>query len=98
MPFALLPDSVHVDTPDAHEVIPFLHAFGGWQLVPGVQPEHPPLLHTWLVPHDVPLGLSPVSAHIIVPVAHEVAPVLHVLPGWQVVPAVHAEHPPLLHT
>jgi hypothetical protein len=98
VPFGLLPDSAHVDMPVVHVVTPFLQGFVGGQLVPGVQPEHAPLLQTWLVPHDVPFALLPVSAHTIVPVAHEFVPVLHVLPGWQLVPAVQAAHVPLLQT
>lgn len=98
VPLGLLPVSLHVEMPDAHVVEPFLQTFAGWQVVPAVQPEHAPLLQTWLVPHAVPLALLPVSAHADTPEAHEVAPVLQVLPGWQAVPAVQAAHAPLLHT
>jgi len=98
VPFGLLVVSPQVEMPDAHVVAPFLHMFEGGQGVPAVHPEHAPLLQTWLVPHDVPFGLLPVSAHIDTPEAHEVAPVLHTFPGEQVVPAVQAEHTPLLHT
>jgi hypothetical protein len=51
-----------------------------------------------LVPHVVPLALLVVSAHVIVPVAHVFAPFLHGFVGWQLPPAVHATHVPLLHT
>jgi hypothetical protein len=46
VPFGLLPDSAHVDMPVVHVVVPFLQGFVGGQLVPGVQPEHAPLLQT----------------------------------------------------
>jgi hypothetical protein len=98
VPFALLPFSVHVMEPVAHEVTPFLHGFVGWQPIPAVQPPHEPLLHTWFVPQAVPLALFPLSAHVIAPVAQEVVPFLHGFVGWQTVPAVHAEQVPLLQT
>lgn len=41
---------------------------------------------------------SPFSAQTAVPVVQEVAPVLHGLVGWQVVPAVQAPQLPPLHT
>ena len=34
-----------------------------------------------LVPHEVPLGAMPVIRQTDVPVVHEVAPVLHLVPG-----------------
>ena len=46
----------------------------------------------------MPFALLVVSAHVMAPVAHEVAPFLHGFVGWQAVPAVHAPHVPLLHT
>jgi hypothetical protein len=36
-----------------------------------------PLWHTWFVPQDVPFGLLAASAQAEVPLAQEVAPVLH---------------------
>ena len=59
---------------------------------------HTPLLHTMLVPHDVPLGLSPVIPQTIAPVVHTFAPVLHWFVGWQLVPDVQAVQAPALHT
>ena len=98
MPFALLVVSAHVIAPLAHAVAPFLHGFVGWQAVPAVQAEHVPLLHTRLVPHAVPFALLPVWAHTDAPVTHEVVPVLQMFVGWQLAPAVHATHAPLLQT
>ena len=85
-------------TPVAHDLVPFLHGFVGWQLAPSVHAVHAPSLHTRLVPHGVPFGWLPVTPHTITPVVHTFAPVLHRFVGWQLVPAVHAEHAPLLHT
>jgi hypothetical protein len=63
-----------------------------------VQAAHVPLLQTMFAPHDVPLVLLVVSAHVMPPVAHEVDPFLHGFVGWHVIPAVHPPHAPLLHT
>lgn len=98
MPFALLPVSTHISVPLAHEFVPVLHVLPGWQAAPAVHVLQRPLLHTMLVPHTVPLGLLPVSAHTDAPVTHDVVPVRHAFVGWQLAPAVHATHVPLLHT
>jgi hypothetical protein len=76
-PFDLSVVSLHTGRPVAQEIVPFLHALGGWQAMLIVHAPHVPLLHTMLVPHEVPFGLSPVTPQTIVPVAHEFAPVLH---------------------
>ena len=66
------------------------------QLPPAVQLLHAPALHTLLVPHEVPFITFPVSAQTEVPVAHEVAPVRHVVPGGvHVTPAVHETQLPV---
>ena len=57
-----------------------------------------PPLHTWFVPQAVPFGLFPVSAQTDVPVTHEVVPFRQTFGGWQLAPAVHATHVPLLQT
>ena len=59
-----------------------------------------PVLHTMLVPHDVPLATSADSVQTTAPVVHETVPVRHGLPVIaQVAPAVHEAHVPvLLHT
>jgi hypothetical protein len=44
------------------------------------------------------LALLVVSAQVIVPVKHDVAPFLHGFTGWQAVPAVQAPQVPLLQT
>ena len=46
VPFGWSPVSLHTIVPVAHEFAPVLHRFVGWQLVPDVQAEHVPLLHT----------------------------------------------------
>jgi hypothetical protein len=67
----------------------------GVQLPPAVQLTHVPLLHTLLLPHDVPLITFPVSAQTEVPVAHEVAPVRQTFDGVQVTPAVQGTQVPV---
>ena len=44
-------------------------------------------LHTMLAPHIVPVARLPDSMQTDEPVAHEVAPVLQALVGWQLAPA-----------
>jgi hypothetical protein len=66
--------------------------------VPATQLTQLPAMHTRLVPHVVPFGRLPVSAHTDAPVAHDVAPVLHGLPGWQLAPAAHDTQLPALQT
>jgi hypothetical protein len=58
----------------------------------------PPVQDMTPVPHGVPAGRLVVSMQVIVPVMHEVVPFLHVLLGWQTVPAVHDTQVPALHT
>jgi hypothetical protein len=70
----------------------------GVQAPPAVHETQLPLLHTMFVPHDVPFPTLPVSAQTEAPVTHEVAPVLHRFSGWQLAPAVHGVHVPLLQT
>lgn len=58
-----------------------------------------PALHTRLFPHDVPFGALPVARHTELPVAHEVAPVLQMLPpGVHATPAAHVAQLPDEHT
>ena len=77
VPFALFVVSSQTGSPVPHEYVPFLQRFSGWQVAPTVHGPHVPALHTMFVPHVAPFGLSPVTLHIIVPVVHEFAPVLH---------------------
>jgi hypothetical protein len=57
-----------------------------------------PPAHDCPAPHSVPMPLLPVSTHTDAPVMHDVAPVLHVLVGWQAWPAVQETQLPVLHT
>lgn len=76
IPLALFPASVHTGAPVPQLIVPVLQGFVGWQAVPAVHAIHVPVLQTWFVPQTVPLVLLAISAHIEVPDAHEVAPVL----------------------
>ena len=62
---------------------------------PWVQATHEPLSQTLLVPHAAPLArLVPWSAHVELPVEHDVSPLWQGLLGVQVVPAVQLAHDP----
>ena len=75
VPVALLVVSVHTDDPVAHDVVPFLHGFVGWQAVPAVHDTHRPVRHTRFVPHDVPsVRLVVASVHIATPVVQDCVP------------------------
>ena len=99
VPAVLLPLSTHVCVPDEQDVVPVLQMPGlvvhAVFIVHGPQV---PLLHTWFVPQDVPLGRFPVSAQTDVPVTHDVAPVRQGFVGWQLAPAVQPPQMPLLQT
>ena len=58
----------------------------------------PVALHTMLAPHIVPLARLPDSMQTGEPVAHDVAPVLQGLVGWQLAPAEQLTHVPALQT
>ncbi|HEY6478052.1 MAG TPA: hypothetical protein VI456_15850 [Polyangia bacterium] len=98
VPSARFPFAVQTDVPVEQDVVPLLHGFDGWQLIPSVQPLQVPLLHTLLFPHDVPSATLPLSVQTEVPVEQEVAPVLHGFDGWQLVPCVQLLQVPPLHT
>jgi hypothetical protein len=99
-PFArLVPVSVQVAAPLAHDCVPVWQVLAGVQVEPVTQGTHTAeALHTISVPQVVPVALFVVSMHTDVPVAHEVAPFLHGLAGWQTVPAVQVLHAPARHT
>ena len=93
VPFATFPDSVQTGTPVAHEVAPVRQAVAGVQTAPTVQAPQAPLLHTMLVPQEVPLETFPDSVQTGAPVSQAIAPVRHGLPlTLQVAPdgAAHA--------
>jgi hypothetical protein len=92
------PVSWQVAAPVVQVSVPVWQGLAGVQAPPAVHATHAPVLHTRLVPHTVPFGAFPVSAQTDAPVTHDVAPVLQRLVGWQLAPAVHAMHEPLLHT
>lgn len=54
VPLVALPDSLHTDTPVAHDVVPALHGLLVWQLRPAAHATHAPPLHTRSVPQVVP--------------------------------------------
>ena len=59
----------------------------------------PPSLQTMSVPHIEPFCWTPLlSAHVVVPVVHEVVPVWQALLGMQASPEVHPVHVPALQT
>jgi hypothetical protein len=79
---AAFPLSVHVDEPEAHDVVPVWQAFAGVQERPVVQAAQVPPLHTWFVPHESPFVAGvPVSVQVATPLAHDV------VPTWQALPA-----------
>src|SRR5262249_871764 len=57
-----------------------------------------PFTHDWAAPHSVPEPLVPVSMQTDIPVAHDVAPVLHWFVGWHGWFATHETQLPALHT
>lgn len=67
VPFGRFPDSWQTDEPVAHDVVPVLQAFAGWQLVPAAHMTHVPALQTRSVPQVTPFANDwPVSVQSIV--------------------------------
>ena len=93
-----VPVSWQVGAPVVQVSVPVWQGLGGAQAPPAVHATQAPLLHTRLVPHDVPFATFPVSAQTEAPVTHDVAPVRHGFVGWQLAPAVHGPQTPLLQT
>src|SRR5262245_21966374 len=56
VPCPLLPLSMQTEAPVAHDVMPVLHGFVGWQAWPAVHDTHMPVLQTRFIPHAVPSG------------------------------------------
>ena len=98
VPFVTFPLSAQTEVPVEQEVSPVLQGFVGWQLTLALHEPHVPLLHTLLVPQDVPFVTFPLSAQTEVPVEQEVIPILQGFVGWQLTPEVHEPHVPLSHT
>ena len=95
----LVPVSVQVAAPLAHDCVPVWQVLAGVQVAPVTQGTHLAVVsHTMFVPQAVPGALLVVSTHAEVPVAHDVVPFLHGLVGWQTVPAVHDTHMPVRQT
>jgi hypothetical protein len=92
------PLSVHTGLPVLHVSVPVWHGLAGTHAAPALHATQLPPMHTMLLPQLVPFGRLPDSAHTGDPVAHDVAPVLQTLLGWQLDPAAHATHDPPLHT
>ena len=65
---------------------------------PAVHATQLPVLQTMFAPHEVPSGLLPLAPQTIVPVLHDVVPILHMFAGWQPTFAVQAVHVPALQT
>jgi hypothetical protein len=100
IPLAAERGFVHTDVPVEHEVVPVWQTLPfGVQPAPAVQSTQVPLLHTLLLPHDVPSATFVAFAQVDVPVEQSDVPVLQTLPpGLHVAPAWQAPHVPLLHT
>jgi hypothetical protein len=78
-----------------------LHVFAGLQLWLLMQGMHMPALQTavfTVAPQSLPFAAFPLSAQVIVPVPQAVLPVLHVLVGLQLFPAMQVTHIPALQT
>ena len=95
---ASVPVSVQVELPVLQLRTPTWQGLLGVQAPPAVQTTQSPLLHTWFVPQDVPLGRFPVSAQADVPVRHDVVPVRQRFAGWQLAPPVQPPQIPMLQT
>ena len=103
VPAALLVPSTHVIAPVVHDVVPFLHAAFGLLLhvLPAVQATHAPVpLHTRFVPQPVPAALLVESLHVMMPVAHAVAPFLQAAFGFELHVWLRTQppHEPMLQT
>lgn len=62
VPLFLFPDSTQTGEPVAHDVVPVLQAFAGWQLAPAAQDTQVPALQTLSVPQPAPFASAfPVS-------------------------------------
>ena len=93
------PLSLHVDAPVVQVSVPVWQGLlMGVQAPPLVHPMHVPALQTWFVPQGVPLARFPDSTQRGEPVAQDVVPVLHALPGWQLEPAAQVTQVPALQT
>jgi len=87
VPFGLLPDAVHVDTPVEQVVVPTLQGSAREHGLPCVHAAHAPALQTFPVPQDVPVGTRPrVSEQLIVGEQTDV-------PTWQGLAGVQASPP-----
>jgi hypothetical protein len=60
-----------------------------------VQLTHWPSLHTWLLPHALPFGATPVSTQTGAPVVQAILPALHVSGRSQGMSATQATHSPV---
>ncbi len=95
VPSATLPVSRHTGEPVVHVVAPVRQGLVGAQGAPSLHATQVPApLHTRPVPHDVPPGRLPVSAHVGMPVEHVIEPVRQGLSGEHAEPAAHAMHDP----
>jgi hypothetical protein len=91
-----VPVSMQVWLPVLQICVPVWQGFMGTQEPPDVHGTQVPSLHTWLLPHDVPFAMLPVSAQTGTPVTHEFVPVLHLFAGWQLAPGTQSMHMPLV--
>ena len=84
--------------PLAQEIVPVEQLSGPKQENPAWQVLQAPLRHTWLDPHEVPLGLSWTLLHTAVPVAQSSVALWQTLPSLQLAPWLHPTQLPLLQT
>jgi len=92
------PDSLHFDTPVAHEVVPTRHGLLVGHDWPATHVAHMPPLQTLSIPHAVPsVNAAPVSAQSTVG-EQTCAPLWQGLAGTQERPAVQLTHVPPLQT
>jgi hypothetical protein len=99
VPAALLPLSTQTDEPVAQDVVPVLHALGGWHTVPAVQETHIPARQTRSEPQVIPSGwFIVVSVQTAPPVSQASVPLWQGLVGGQLAPAMQATQAPLVHT
>jgi hypothetical protein len=99
VPFgAAVPLSWQVILPLPQPYVPTWHGLAGVQLPPAEHETQSPSSHTFSLPHEVPFGAMPVSAHTEAPVTQDVVPVRQASLGWQSAPVVQGTQLPALQT
>ncbi len=92
-PAGSLPVILHTGVPLEHSVRPISHGLPVVHAAASAHaPQVPPAAHTSPAPHGVPAGAGPLSTQSGTPVAHEIVPVWHGVPGAHAVPTPASSH------